>query len=166
MSQKPKISEPQFDPSKTPKCANISASRTKFKIRLDGSKCSLLGNYHAKFGVSSMFRLGCRGGSKMLLHILYSEETCTQKPNQIDDPNLFPNPTKILSPNSGYSHLTPNSYSSIFFCSVATTNPMYFKCFVKSPSPLKKFLEKSRRRACGRRGGGRGGERWKRRHKG
>ena len=27
-----------------------------------------------------MFRLGCRGGgSKILLHILYSEETCTYK---------------------------------------------------------------------------------------
>ena len=62
MSQKPTISEPRLDPSKTPKCANISASRTKFKIRLDGSKSSPLGNYHAKFGVSSMFRLGCRGG--------------------------------------------------------------------------------------------------------
>ena len=74
MSQKPTISEPRLDPSKTPKCANISASRTKFKIRLDGSKSSPLGNYHAKCGVSSMFRLGCmggRGGSKMLLHILY-----------------------------------------------------------------------------------------------
>ena len=62
MSQKPTISEPRLDPSKTPKCANISASRTKFKIRLDGSQFSPLGNYHAEFGVSSMFRLGCRGG--------------------------------------------------------------------------------------------------------
>ena len=78
MSRKSTIFESRFDPSKTPKCAHISASRTKFKNRLGGPKSSPLGTYHAKFGISSMFRLGCRGGgSKMLLHILYSEETCT-----------------------------------------------------------------------------------------
>ena len=71
MSQKPTISEPRLDPSKTPKCANISASRTKFKIRLDGSKSSRLGNYHAKFGVSSMFRLGCRWFENAAAHLIF-----------------------------------------------------------------------------------------------
>ena len=53
----------------------------KFTNRLGDSKSSPLGvgTYLAKFGVSSVFRLGCRGGSsKMLRHILYSEETCSK----------------------------------------------------------------------------------------
>ena len=36
ISGKSTIFEPRLDPSKTPKCAHISASRTKFKNRLDG----------------------------------------------------------------------------------------------------------------------------------
>ena len=62
MSRKSAISEPRLNTSKTPKCAHISASKTKFKNRLGSSKSSPLGTYHAKFVVSSMFRLGCRWG--------------------------------------------------------------------------------------------------------
>ena len=62
MSRKSTTSEPRLNTSKTPKCAHISASKTKFKNRLGSSKSSPLGTYHAKFGVSSMFRLGCRWG--------------------------------------------------------------------------------------------------------
>ena len=40
----------------------LISPRVKFKNRLDGSKSSPLGTYHVKFEVSSMFRLGCRGG--------------------------------------------------------------------------------------------------------
>ena len=35
ISEKSTISDPRLDPSKTPKCAHISASRTKFKNRLN-----------------------------------------------------------------------------------------------------------------------------------
>ena len=40
----------------------ISAQGQLIKNRLGGSKSSPLWTYHAKFGVSSMFRLGCMGG--------------------------------------------------------------------------------------------------------
>ena len=48
----------------------------KFKNRLGSSKSSPLGNYHAKFGVSSMFRLGCRGGGwfeNAAAHLIFGE---------------------------------------------------------------------------------------------
>ena len=64
-------------PGGTPAHPQISAQGQLIKNRLDSSKSSPLRTYHAKFGVSGLFRLGCRGGgSKMLLHILYSEKTC------------------------------------------------------------------------------------------
>ena len=73
MSQKPTISEPRLNHSKTPKCANISASRTKFKNLVHwGTTMQNLGSL-----ACSVWAVG--GGSKMLRHILYSEETCRFK---------------------------------------------------------------------------------------
>jgi len=61
-SQKLSIFVPLFDPSKTPKCAHILASRTKFKIRLGAPESIYMRGLVPKNEPNPPRRLGCGWG--------------------------------------------------------------------------------------------------------
>ena len=93
ISRKSSIFDPQFDHSKTPKSAHISASRMKFKNRLGAPESIHMRGLSTKNEPIRPRRVGCRGGATdfddfhlVLRSLLYNGTTTTCSPTTNSTP--------------------------------------------------------------------------------